>query len=303
MKLLLIGFGSIGMRHYEILDSFEYVKTIDIVTKKVLANKRTFRDLTDVYDLKIYDYFVIASETSKHYQQLKYICSKVDNKKVVVEKPLYDRQYDAFSFNNKVFTAYNLRFHPVLQKLKSLIESERVYYVNAICGQYLPTWRPEQDYRKSYSADINQGGGVLRDLSHELDYLMWLFGDINTVDAINTKISDLDINSDDIFTAIGVTDKQTIINLTVDYISKAIIRRLIIHTENYTVEADIIGNSMTITDKEANAEIITTEIIDRNYTYTKMHESILNNKYNTVCNFEQGEKVVDVINSIDFKEL
>jgi len=303
VKVLLIGFGSIGKRHYEILDSFERVESVDIVTKQSLANKSTFRALTDVHDLNIYDYFIIASETAKHYQQLKYICSRVENKEIVVEKPLYDKSYEGFSYNNEVFTAYNLRFHPVLQKLKSLIENEQVYYVNAICGQYLPSWRPEQDYRKSYSADINKGGGVLRDLSHELDYLVWLFGDIQKIDSISTKVSDLDINSDDVFTAIAVTENKSILNITTDYISKVPMRRLIIHAKNYTIEADIIGNSITITDKEANAEIITTEVIDRNYTYTKMHESILNNKYTTVCNFEQGKKVVDIIDNIDFKEL
>ena len=305
MRVLLIGFGSIGKRHFEILASFEQIAAIDVVTKQNIQNKGalSFKELSDVQDFEHYDYFVIASETAKHYQQLKYVCSKVDNKKVIVEKPLYDKCYEAFTCNNKVFTAYNLRFHPVLQKLKNIIENEQIYYVNAICGQYLPSWRPNQDYRLSYSADINQGGGVLRDLSHELDYLTWLFGGINKIDSINAKISDLDINSDDIFTAIAVTDDKTIVNVTVDYISKIPMRRLIIHAENSTVEADLINNNITISDKKASVNVINIEAKDRNYTYTKMHEAIMNDEFKTVCSFEEGKKVVDIIDSVEFKDL
>ena len=305
MRVLLIGFGSIGKRHFEILASFEQITAIDVVTKQNIQNKGalSFKELSDVQDFECYDYFVIASETAKHYQQLKYICSKVDNKKIIVEKPLYDKCYGNFTCNNKVFTAYNLRFHPVLQKLKNIIKNEQIYYVNAICGQYLPSWRPEQDYRLSYSADINQGGGVLRDLSHELDYLTWLFGDINKIDSINAKVSDLDINSDDIFTAIAVTDDKTIVNVTIDYISKIPMRRLIIHAENRTIEADLISNSITISDKKASINVINIEVEDRNYTYTKMHEAIMSDEFKTICSFEEGEKVVDIIDSVEFKDL
>lgn len=305
MKVLLIGFGSIGQRHLEVLSSFKGVTAIDVVTKQNIQNKGviSFKELSDVQDIGSYDYFVIATETAKHYQQLKYICSKVDSKKIVVEKPLYDKCYEKFACNNNVFTAYNLRFHPVLEKLKGIIENEQVYYVNAICGQYLPSWRPEQDYRLSYSADVSQGGGALRDLSHELDYLTWLFGGINKIDSINTKISDLDINSDDIFTAIAVTEKKSIINVTVDYISKIPMRRLIIHTKNSTIEADIINNKITIGDKKANVNVINIEAKDRNYTYSKMHESIMNNETKALCGFEDGKKVVGIIDSIEFKAL
>ena len=303
MKVLIIGFGSIGKRHFEILSSFEGIESVDLVTKQNIDNINTFKKLDDVKNMATYGYFIIASETSKHHSQLKYICSKVRNKKIVVEKPLYDKNHDFFECNNTVLTAYNLRFHPVIDKLKELIKSEKVYYVNVICGQYLPSWRPRQDYRQSYSADINQGGGVLRDLSHELDYIVWLFGSINSINSINTRISDLDINSDDIFTAIAVTEKKLIVNLTVDYISKVPLRRLLIHTKNKTIEADVIKNSIVITDKMSNRDVIEIDAEDRNYTYSKMHQSIITDNFNVVCSFDEGKRIVDLIDNIEFKEL
>lgn len=303
MKVLIIGFGSIGKRHFEILSAFDNVNTIDIVTKQSLEDIQSYSNLENIEDLNIYDYFIIASETAKHFEQLKYICSQVHNKKILVEKPLYDKVYEKIETTNQISTAYNLRFHPVLKSLIDILKDEEVYYVNVICGQYLPTWRQEQDYRDSYSADINQGGGVLRDLSHELDYITWLFGDIKKLDGINTKVSDLEINSDDIFTAIAISGRKIIINISIDYISKIPMRRLIIHTQKSTIEADMINNTIVLSDKNSNSKNIECESVDKNYTYTKMHEAILNNSYKNICGFDEGFKIIDVIDNIEFREL
>ena len=303
MKVLIIGFGSIGKRHFEILNDFNEIKEIDIVTKQIVEDVKTFQTLEEINDLTLYDYFIISSETVKHYEQLKYICSKVDNKNILVEKPLYDKNHDDIHSSNNIFTAYNLRFHPVLQKLSTLLKDEDIYYANIICGQYLPSWRPEQDYRKSYSAKLEEGGGVLRDLSHELDYATWLFGNIETINAISTKISDLEINSDDIFTAIGITNKKVIVNITMDYISKTPIRKLLIHTKNQTIEADVINNSIVLYPKNGNSEKIKIEVVDRNHTYANMHKNIINNQFEMLCSFTNGKKIVDIISNIEFKEM
>jgi len=303
VKVLLIGYGSIGKRHFEVLHTLSTITSVDVISKQKLQKNSCYPSLGEIKDLNIYDYFIIASETVKHFEQLKYICSKVENKKILVEKPLYDKVYEHIETTNKIFTAYNLRFHPVMAELTELLKDEDIYYANIICGQYLPTWRPEQDYRNSYSADIKKGGGVLRDLSHELDYITWLFGNIKKFDAINTKISDLDINSDDIFTAVGVSNRNIIINVSMDYISKTPMRRLIIHTKTHTIEADMIKNTITIGAANANSQTIECQSIDRNYTYTKMHEAILNGSDDNVCSYTEGFNIVNIIENIDYKEL
>lgn len=303
MNILIIGYGSIGKRHFEILNKFDEIKEINIVTKQELKDIVTFTELNEITNLVFYDYFIISSETVKHYEQLKYICSKVNNKKILVEKPLYDKTHDAINSNNEIFTAYNLRFHPVMQKLSNILKDEEIYYANIICGQYLPTWRPAKNYKLSYSASLKQGGGVLRDLSHELDYTAWLFGDIVKIDAINTKISDLEITSDDLFTAIAFTKKRAVVNITMDYISKTPIRRLIIHTADKTIEADVVNNTIVMHDKNANREEVSLGKIESNHSYSKMHEAILGNNYEKLCSFTHGKKIVKLINNIEFQEL
>jgi predicted dehydrogenase len=99
-----------------------------------------------------------------------------------------------------LMTGYNLRFLPSLQRFRGLLEEKRVgrvLSVRAEIGQFLPSWRPGSDYRQSVSAKAALGGGVLLELSHEIDYLRWLFGEVEWVSAIQRKQSSLEIDVED----------------------------------------------------------------------------------------------------------
>ena len=102
--------------------------------------------------------------------------------------------------NITLMVGYNLRVDPCLQKYRELIRADfvgRVLSVRAEVGQYLPSWRPGSDYRDTVTARADLGGGVLFELSHEIDYLQWIFGDAKSVYASLSKQSDLDINVED----------------------------------------------------------------------------------------------------------
>ncbi|QOY54080.1 Gfo/Idh/MocA family oxidoreductase [Candidatus Sulfurimonas marisnigri] len=297
MKVLIIGYGSIGRRHEEVLSSFHETESIDIVTKQSIDNKKTFNDVNQVNDLKLYDYFVIASETHKHYEQLKYLETNVTDKIIFCEKPLFEITKDLKIERNQVFVGYVLRFHPMLQKLKSFLQNEKVLSVNVNCGQYLPTWRQNIDYRNSYSAKKDEGGGVLLDLSHEIDYIQWLFGTMKEMKSYQLKISDLEIETDDLTTLIGKTDREVIVNLSIDYISKITYRKMLIHTLNDTYELDFIKNTLIQKDKIGLEQVYTFSNLERNYMFEQMHRSILSHK-KSVCSYNEGLKVMNTISII-----
>lgn len=307
MNILIIGYGSIGKRHFQILNTLKEkytISNIDIVSKQAIPNETSYNNLEDIEELNKYNYFIIANETSLHYSKLEYLCNNVKNKVILVEKPLFSTLKNTQRFhNNQIFVAYNLRFHPLIEKVKELLKNKTTYYANIFAAQYLPTWRPNTDYKKCYSANIKQGGGVLRDLSHELDYINFLFGTLKEVNSINVKTSTLEINSDDIYTAIGFTEQNTIVNVTLDYISKTPIRRIIIHCEDETIEINIIKNELLITDKNSNTVKFKPDPIDRNYTYLHMHQAILEKKYTQLCNYQEGRDIVSIIDQSDYKEL
>jgi predicted dehydrogenase len=123
-------------------------------------------------------------------------------------------------------TGYNLRFQPSLLRFKALIESNSIGDVLSVrceTGQYLPSWRPEADYRMSVSARKCLGGGVLLELSHELDYLRWIFGEVEWVRATLRRQSNLDIDVEDTaHLLLGFAkksgDRQLIASLNMDFV-------------------------------------------------------------------------------------
>lgn len=297
MKVLIVGYGSIGKRHKDVLANMQLNCAIDVVTKQNLESVRTFPDLRDVVDLHTYDYFVLASETNKHYEQLKFLEERVFGKTILCEKPLFDTQKNLQIKSNLVFVGYVLRFHPLLQKLRDYLLAEKTYSAHVICGQYLPTWRPNVDYRDSYSAKKHAGGGVLLDLSHELDYIQWLFGQITEVKSYQAKISDLEIDSDDITTLVGKTEQQVLVNISMDYISKITQRKLCVHTAEHSYELDFVTNSLLRKSKRGLEEVFSFTNLERNYMFEQMHLDALG-EHGSICNFSAGVMVMNTITMI-----
>jgi predicted dehydrogenase len=99
-----------------------------------------------------------------------------------------------------LLVGYNLRFLPSLRAFRDAVhrgQAGRILSVRAEVGQYLPSWRPAIDYRDSVSASRKLGGGVLLELSHEIDYLRWIFGELVWVKAAAARQSALEIDVED----------------------------------------------------------------------------------------------------------
>ncbi len=297
MKVLIVGYGSIGKRHDKVLSSFPNIESITLVTQQSIEKRTTYRTLQEVKNISQYDYFVIASQTNKHYEHLKYIDKLVKDKIILCEKPLFESKKELQIKNNVVYIGYVLRFHPLLQKLKDFIRNEKVIYANIQCGQYLPTWRPATDYRKSYSSKREEGGGVLLDLSHEIDYVQWLFGKIEEIKSYQGKVSDLEINSDDLTMLIGKTNKQVIINVSLDYISKTTRRKLTVDTLDNSYELDFIKNKLTKKSKNDIEEVCEVKNLERNFMFVQMHQAAFINEDN-ICTYKEGLKIMDTIDAI-----
>lgn len=297
MKVLIIGYGSIGKRHDEVLSSFYEIDSIDIVTKQNIVDRTIYKSIQEVENISQYDYFIIASETNKHYKQLVYLDSHIKNKIIFCEKPLFESKKKLKILNNEIYIGYVLRFHPLLQKLKEFLQNEKLVNVNVKCGQYLPTWRPNSDYKKSYSSKKDEGGGVLLDLSHEIDYVQWLFGKIEDIKSYQVKVSDLEIDSDDLTIVLGKTGQDVIVNISIDYISKITHRRVMVDTFENSYELDFISNKLTKKGKTGLEEIYSFTNLERNFMFEQMHKSIIDNKVN-ICTYSEGVDVMDTITTI-----
>ena len=137
------------------------------------------------------------------------------------------------------------------------------------------------------------GGGVLRDLSHELDYLNWLFGPIDSVLAHGGKFSNLNINSEDTVSAIFKTSKNCVISLELNYTDRIGQRFLNINTDTETYRLDF-NNSMLLTSNDSvKFDFITKD------TYNLQLESLIKNNKTNMCIFDDGLRVVKIIKSVE----
>lgn len=293
MKALVVGYGSIGARHARLL--MELGCHTAVVTGREVDFPVVYSNLASAVATEKPGYIVIANPTSEHYNTFSTLAQLGYRGTLLVEKPIFHccLMVPNYSFRN-VFVAYNLRFHPIIQRLKTLLRSERILSVHAYVGQYLPDWRPATDYRTSYSASLERGGGVLRDLSHELDYLIWMLGGWKRVSAIGGHFSSLDINSDDIFALMLVTQLCPVVMLQMNYLDRLARRFIIINTSKHTIEADFIRGTITV---DRDSQSYTTE---RDYTYKAMHEEILSNNTGSLCSLEEGIETLRLIEAAEF---
>ncbi|AEJ18675.1 oxidoreductase family protein [Gracilinema caldarium DSM 7334] len=269
---------------------------IAIVSRHSSHKNVKYKTIDEVEDLRKYDYYVIASETSLHEEQLRKIDEVARGKKILVEKPLFARPGKFRPVNNVVFVGYNLRYHPLVEYVRNI--SSKVISVSVFTGQYLPNWRPGSDYSKSYSASIEQGGGVLLDLSHEIDYIQNLFGNLLVTGAVGGKISDLRIVTEDYASFVGVVGGRTKISITVEYLSRIPIRAMHVNTVDGTYIADFIQGTMKI-KTEGMQEMEELQMgCKRNYTYSRMHRDIIEGEGSVACSYEQGCSVLEVVSRI-----
>nr|WP_144921582.1 Gfo/Idh/MocA family oxidoreductase [Paenibacillus bovis] len=290
-RCVVIGYGSIGQRHARILRKLGHY--VAVVSKRNINHPNLYHNIEEALKKENPDYIVIANETDKHEDTLVELERNGYNNKILVEKPLFSYASERnFNFS-KLFVGYNLRQHPLIKKICEKIKDKEVIAVQAYVGQYLPNWRPEMDYTKSYSAKSDFGGGVIRDLSHELDYLQFLFGEWDSLVALGGKFSHLSIDSDDNYAIMYKTKRVPIISLQMNYLDQITQRFVIINTSEDTYKADFITNTLQINDKVYNFNM------GRDTTYILQHVSILNNKSEFLCTYESGMKITKMIEAAE----
>ena len=211
MKYLVAGFGSIGRRHLRNLLALGEKDIVLLRSHKSTLDDDEIRDFPVETTIEASlshhpDGVVVAVPTALHMDIA--IPAAKAGCAILMEKPVADSPArlgelrGALEGNGgRLQMGFQYRFHPGLLKAKELMDSGAIgkpLSFRAEWGEYMPGWHPWEDYRKTYAARKDLGGGVLLTLSHPLDYCRWLFGDPEFIWGLNTKISDLEIDVDDI---------------------------------------------------------------------------------------------------------
>jgi len=208
-RILIIGYGSIGKRHLRIARELHPCSDIRVLRHQESQLVPEYADgcFSTMEQALAFlpELAVIASPAPWHIS----IALRLAEAGVhlLIEKPLSVSPDGVSALletcherGSVLMVGYNLRFLPSLQRFSTLLSESligRILSVRCEIGQYLPSWRPDSDYRHSVSALRELGGGVLLELSHELDYLCWIFGDVEWVRATISRQSNLEIDVED----------------------------------------------------------------------------------------------------------
>ena len=291
-KALVVGFGSIGRRHVNVLKKLGC--EVAVVSRRDVDHPRSFRNLEVALNNFNPDYTVIASRTNEHYQDVTKLAGLGFSGVLLIEKPLFDHP-NVFPVNSfkRVQVAFNMRFHPLFGALREAAAQREIFAIHAYVGQHLPDWRRDSDYRTGYSAIKAQGGGVLRDLSHELDFAMFLGGSAREVTALGGKLSDLEIDSDDVFSILMRMEKCPAACVSMNYLDTKLNREFVVHTNEGTLRADLSRSELL------NGSIKCHMHSEQNDSYVAMHMAALEGDTRVLCGLREAERVQDLIATVE----
>ena len=270
-KVLVIGYGSIGKRHVEVLKALGH--DVSIVSGHLESNGlNIFSDVLSACNKCQFDYFIIAVSTEQHVVVLEQLKPFLSEKSIVfMEKPIFASTEQIIAFPENIYSAvgYVLRAHPLLRTVYNILADKKLLSCRVSCGQYLPGWRPGSDYRTCYSADKTRGGGVLRDISHELDYMYMLCGKWKRLTAIGGHFSNLEISSDDQYGILFETEKCPLCICHIDYLAHDVHRDLYVEYEGGSLHLDFIAGRLLHNGQETVVEL------ERNDLFKIMHSEII----------------------------
>jgi len=236
-RILIVGHGSIGKRHLRIAREL-------LPTSKILVMRhqptQVIPELADYVTASLDDAIsfkphiaIIATPAPFHLETAKILAES--NCHLLIEKPIAAqshglKEFLAYAHQSQLVcqVGYNLRFLPSLAEYRRLIRSGAIgqpLSIHCEMGQYLPDWRPGTNYRQGVSARKELGGGVILELSHELDYLYWIFGPVNWVSAWAGQLSDLEIDVEDsAFLTLGFAStkagRETVASVNLDFVRR-----------------------------------------------------------------------------------
>jgi predicted dehydrogenase len=262
LSVAIVGFGSAGARALAVLRELRPDAEFLVVSRSGAAGEgfRSTRLLDDVVAFEP-DAVVLAGAATTRVDVLRQIGAL--NVPVFIEKPLAHTLGDAVVAVELLGPAfeqsqigYNLRFSESLVAFRDLVRGGqfgRVERFSAETAQYLPDWRPGKDYRETVSARVDLGGGVLLELSHELDYLRWIFGEWDWVSAWTGRTSSLEIDVEDTaLVTIGIegdqAETQVVGQLSLDFVRRDKMRTVTAVCESGTLRWNGISGTVEINE-------------------------------------------------------
>lgn len=246
MKALVLGCGSIGQRHITHLRQLG-LSDIDAVDTNASVRDRV-RSALGVSVLerpeeglsRRPDVVLVCTPASSHLELARQAVEAGAH--VFVEKPLAiglegteELLRRVRSGGRVVHVGYNLRYHPAVKAAREVVQSGRlgkILTAHLEFGLYLGKWWKGRDYRDSYMARHDLGGGLILDSSHEIDLALLFLGPVREVSAYAGKLSSLQMDGPDVVKILMRMKSQALVSISMDCIRPTYARNFFLSGED-----------------------------------------------------------------------
>jgi len=288
LRVGVLGLGSVGRRHAENAIALG-VGDVVLGRSGRAAHVPNPLGLTEYHGIERLidarpDAVVVATPTALHVSAATRLVDA--GIPVLLEKPLshtregVDELRDAVRRSGTtVMPAHNMRFHG------GVVAAQRHLFGGAVgvpltsrffVGQYLPHWRPGTDYRASYSANPELGGGVTLDLIHEIDVALWWAGPFARLTAWSGHVSALEIRTEDVTEILLSTTRGGVATIHMDYLHHPYSRWYEVTGDRGTLRYDYVSHRLSIASANgAAASDIPLAPTERNEMYVALLEHFL----------------------------
>jgi len=312
--LAIVGLGSIGRRHLRLISEIRPDIKIIVVRSghgSACDEEKMAVKITDSIGDAIKEGIqaaIISSPATLHLKQSLELAKNGIH--LLIEKPIShtsDRVKELLKIVNEnritIMVGYVLRYDLGAIKFKNWLDNKikgKILHARIECGSYLPDWRPDQDYRKTVSALSELGGGVLLELSHEIDYLYWFFGKPKDVQAQIRNSGTLDINVEDQVDLLMTSEQGYCISVQIDFNRRHVERKCKV----LTTEGELIWDAVNknVTWKGVNKEQFKYEYNnERNSIYRKQLEvffDCIENDNDPIVTVKDGINVISLIDAV-----
>lgn len=320
-NIAVIGLGSISKRHRANLRKLYPQAKIFAVSASGKMPEGQIENadecVTNVEHLlhHVIDLVIVASPATYHAEHsIPFLRAGVP---VLIEKPLAASKADAVAITEvaretktPVAVGYCLRYLSSSQKIREMLNSDvigDVYNVFVETGQYLPDWRAEKNYKDTVSASKKLGGGALLELSHEFDYVQWLFGALAPHSAILRSSSELGLEVEDSADILAVNDKGIVVSIHLDFLQREPQRMCRIIGSKGRIDWNLLNNQIKMTDQCGEVLIFDENNLERNEMYLNMLKDFkekvsgLNNQCISVLEAKQTVLLIEQIKELALK--
>ncbi len=295
-KVLIIGTGSIGKRHYrifhDILSCDTYIKSSKVSREKDLELKGY-----KIFNKNInYDIGIIATTSDKHLQDINKFLELCNI--WLIEKPIVS----IYNFNpnistslkikQKSFVGYNKRFEIGIMKLKDFLKNKNIKSAKFTCLSNLEVWR-KQPLRESISLDRCRGGGVINELSHEIDLASFIIGQIKSIngEVYQKKFIDTDVEDSASLEIIHNSGIKSLIDIS---FASSFEKRIIeIKTDTEQISYDHHTGHITVKFNDLlNQKLIAKTKEERDKSFQRQAEALIYNNHKDLCTFQEGMDLI-----------